>query len=139
MFIIPAPGRTVRYPGDPSRLLPDTGAEVPDGDIFWRRRLNQGDVVLAQEEGGMEDAPDVSGSEGEKETGTTSSGDEPESVENGVTSGSSPEKPEGENGVSDDGSSAEETEPDSAVVTLSATTGKTKKSGTNTKENKGDD
>ncbi|WP_074465094.1 DUF2635 domain-containing protein [Escherichia coli] len=36
-----------RYPGDPSRLLPDEGAEVPDRDLFWRRRLKQGDVVLA--------------------------------------------------------------------------------------------
>ncbi|MED8996124.1 DUF2635 domain-containing protein, partial [Escherichia coli] len=36
MFVKPATGRTVRYPGDPSRLLPESGAEVPDRDIFWR-------------------------------------------------------------------------------------------------------
>ncbi|EFJ5340433.1 DUF2635 domain-containing protein [Escherichia coli] len=47
MFVKPVPGRRVRYPGDPSRLLPDEGAEVPDRDLFWRRRLKQGDVVLA--------------------------------------------------------------------------------------------
>ncbi|EHM4464141.1 DUF2635 domain-containing protein [Escherichia coli] len=46
MFVKPVPGRRVRYPGDPSRLLPDEGAEVPDRDLFWRRRLKQGDVVL---------------------------------------------------------------------------------------------
>ncbi len=49
MFVKPATGRTVRYPGDPSRLLPESGAEVPDRDIFWRRRLKQGDVVIAEE------------------------------------------------------------------------------------------
>lgn len=48
MFVKPAPGRVVRYPGDPSRLLPDEGAEVPDRDFFWRRRLKQGDVVLTE-------------------------------------------------------------------------------------------
>lgn len=42
MFVKPVPGRRVRYPGDPSRLLPDEGAEVPDRDLFWRRRLKQG-------------------------------------------------------------------------------------------------
>ncbi|HFP4490120.1 TPA: DUF2635 domain-containing protein, partial [Escherichia coli] len=41
MFVKPVPGRRVRYPGDPSRLLPDEGAEVPDRDLFWRRRLKQ--------------------------------------------------------------------------------------------------
>ncbi|HAY0218984.1 TPA: DUF2635 domain-containing protein [Escherichia coli] len=48
MFVKPVPGRRVRYPGDPSRLLPDGGAEVPDRDLFWRRRLKQGDVVLVE-------------------------------------------------------------------------------------------
>ncbi|WP_218070402.1 DUF2635 domain-containing protein [Escherichia coli] len=49
MFVKPAPGRRVRYSGDPSRLLPDEGAEVPDRDLFWRRRLKQGDVVMVEE------------------------------------------------------------------------------------------
>lgn len=46
MFVKPAPGRIVRYPGDPARLLPESGVDVPERDIFWRRRLQQGDVVL---------------------------------------------------------------------------------------------
>lgn len=50
MFVKPAPGRVVRYPGDPSRLLPESGADVPERDIFWRRRLAQGDVVAVTTE-----------------------------------------------------------------------------------------
>lgn len=43
MFVKPAPGRVVRDPVK-GTFLPESGAEVPD-DIFWRRRLKDGDVV----------------------------------------------------------------------------------------------
>jgi len=41
--VIPAPGRLVRYPAD-GRVLPGTGGNVPD-DVYWRRRLADGDVT----------------------------------------------------------------------------------------------
>lgn len=43
MFVKPAPGRVVRDPVK-GTFLPESGAEVPD-DIFWRRRLKDGDVA----------------------------------------------------------------------------------------------
>jgi len=44
MFVKPAPGVKVRDPH--SRLhIPETGLEVPDTDIYWARRLADGDVV----------------------------------------------------------------------------------------------
>lgn len=46
MRIKPAPGLSVRNPAD-KQLLPPEGIEVPDGDIFWTKVLNDGDVVLA--------------------------------------------------------------------------------------------
>lgn len=48
MRIKPAPGLSVRDPVT-KQLLPADGIEVPDGDIFWTRCLNDGDVVLAGE------------------------------------------------------------------------------------------
>ncbi|UMR99567.1 DUF2635 domain-containing protein [Escherichia coli] len=66
MFVKPATGRTVRYPGDPSRLLPESGAEVPDRDVFWRRRLKQGDVVIVTEAAATVTASPVTGQEAEQ-------------------------------------------------------------------------
>ena len=74
MFVKPVPGRRVRYPGDPSRLLPDEGAEVPDRDLFWRRRLKQGDVVLADRTATAA-AVKVTATTGKTSTTTTAGGD----------------------------------------------------------------
>jgi hypothetical protein len=49
MRIKPAPGLSVRDPVT-KQLLPADGIEVPDGDIFWTRCLNDGDVVLVTPE-----------------------------------------------------------------------------------------
>ncbi|EFE7939898.1 DUF2635 domain-containing protein [Escherichia coli] len=45
MFVKPKDGLSVRCPVKGSPLPPD-GAEVP-ANIFWRRRLSDGDVVPA--------------------------------------------------------------------------------------------
>lgn len=52
MFVKPNNGLSVRCPvkGSP---LPENGADVPD-NIFWRRRLSDGDVVLVSQK---DDAP----------------------------------------------------------------------------------
>ncbi|MDI3221425.1 DUF2635 domain-containing protein [Klebsiella michiganensis] len=49
MFVKPKDGLSVRCPvrGKP---LPKEGGEVPD-NIFWRRRLKDGDVSLVLEKG----------------------------------------------------------------------------------------
>jgi hypothetical protein len=44
MKIIPAPGRMTRDPHTMA-LLPPEGREVKDGDVFWLRRLRDGDVI----------------------------------------------------------------------------------------------
>lgn len=44
MFIRPAPGLLVRDPVTKA-LLPEAGAEVSDSDLYWHRRLRDGDVV----------------------------------------------------------------------------------------------
>ncbi|SAK88446.1 hypothetical protein AWB77_04784 [Caballeronia fortuita] len=44
MIVKPAPGLKVRHPVT-KQLLPDEGIVVPDGDIFWTRVLNDGDLV----------------------------------------------------------------------------------------------
>ena len=44
MWIKPAPGLKVRNPLT-MKLLPDTGIEVPDGDLRWNRLIAHGDVV----------------------------------------------------------------------------------------------
>ncbi|NHN83665.1 DUF2635 domain-containing protein [Acetobacter musti] len=46
MFVKPADGRAVRWPGS-MRLLSSNGENVPD-NTFWRRRLKFGDVVKAE-------------------------------------------------------------------------------------------
>ena len=50
MFVKPKDGLSVRCPvkGIP---LPKEGAEVPD-NIFWRRRLSDGDVILSKKDEG---------------------------------------------------------------------------------------
>lgn len=47
MFVYPKPGIRVR---DPARkdLLPEKGREVADQDIYWLRRIADGDVVTKQ-------------------------------------------------------------------------------------------
>ncbi|WP_250489980.1 DUF2635 domain-containing protein [Caballeronia sp. INML2] len=62
MIVKPAPGLKVRHPVT-KQLLPDEGTEVPDGDIFWTRVLNDGDVVLA--DNAALPAPKQSGSDAE--------------------------------------------------------------------------
>ncbi|WP_250865665.1 DUF2635 domain-containing protein [Caballeronia sp. INSB1] len=62
MIVKPAPGLLVRHPVT-KQLLPDEGIEVPDGDIFWTRVLNDGDVVLA--DNAALPAPKQSGSDAE--------------------------------------------------------------------------
>lgn len=49
MFVRPAsPALKIPIPGAPfaARFLPPEGAEVPD-DEYWRRRVAEGDVVIA--------------------------------------------------------------------------------------------
>ncbi|HHN8366730.1 DUF2635 domain-containing protein [Morganella morganii] len=43
MFVKPVKGRSVRCPVK-GELLPESGQDVPN-NVFWRTRLNQGDVV----------------------------------------------------------------------------------------------
>jgi hypothetical protein len=50
MFVKPKPGVQVRRPDPPYAPLPAEGAEVGD-DIFWHRRLADGDVELVQPAG----------------------------------------------------------------------------------------
>lgn len=45
MFVKPAPGRSVRWPGT-LRLLDAAGANVPD-TAFWLRAVSRGDVLVA--------------------------------------------------------------------------------------------
>jgi len=44
MYVIPTKGFTVRDPVT-KRALPPEGADVPD-NIFWQRRLRDGDVTI---------------------------------------------------------------------------------------------
>ena len=46
MKVLPVEGRAVRDPNS-LQLLPDEGREVPDGDLFWTRRILDGDVTVA--------------------------------------------------------------------------------------------
>jgi len=46
MKVIPAPGRAVRDPRS-KMLLPEEGRDVPDHDVYWLRRLRDGDVIIA--------------------------------------------------------------------------------------------
>jgi len=45
MRIYPSPGLLVRDPVKRD-FLPEAGREVPDGDIYWSRRLNCNDATL---------------------------------------------------------------------------------------------
>jgi hypothetical protein len=45
MIVKPAPGLKVRHPVT-QQFLPPEGIEVPDGDIFWTRAANDGDVAI---------------------------------------------------------------------------------------------
>lgn len=47
MFVKPRPGYKIRDPFKKD-LLPETGREVPDGNLVWNRLLNDGDIVLAE-------------------------------------------------------------------------------------------
>ncbi|MDR5757021.1 MULTISPECIES: DUF2635 domain-containing protein [Caballeronia] len=62
MIVKPAPGLVVRHPVTKQQLPPE-GIEVPDGDIFWTRVLNDGDVVRA--DNAASPAPKQSGSAAE--------------------------------------------------------------------------
>jgi hypothetical protein len=44
IFLTPAPGRVVRFPPT-MRILSAAGLNVPDDDLFWARRLRDGDVI----------------------------------------------------------------------------------------------
>lgn len=46
MYVLPAPGLTIRDP-DLRDFLPAVGREVPDTD-YWHRRVSDGDVVAAE-------------------------------------------------------------------------------------------
>ncbi|WP_321865722.1 DUF2635 domain-containing protein [Paraburkholderia tropica] len=48
MIVKPAPGLKVRHPVT-KQFLPPEGIKVPDGDIFWTRAENVGDVVIERE------------------------------------------------------------------------------------------
>jgi hypothetical protein len=53
MWVKPAEGMKVRRPpfsGRVGTLLPDEGAEVPDHDHYWHRRVQFGDVVVVPPE-----------------------------------------------------------------------------------------
>lgn len=53
--VIPAPGRLVRYPAD-GRAMPATGGTVPD-DVYWRRRIQDKDVLAAPDTAASAAAP----------------------------------------------------------------------------------
>ncbi len=42
-----APGLVIRDPIT-KQLVPPEGIDVPDGDLFWHRRLRDGDVLIVQ-------------------------------------------------------------------------------------------
>jgi hypothetical protein len=58
MRVKPAPGLSVRDPVT-KQLLPADGIDVPDGDIFWTRCLNDKDVVLGSAEDSASAAPNT--------------------------------------------------------------------------------
>lgn len=47
MFVKPAPGLKIRDP-ELKDLIPDEGRKVSDDDLYWHRRLRDGDVVLVE-------------------------------------------------------------------------------------------
>jgi len=45
MKVKPAvPGSVVRFPRDRNRVLKDEGEDVPDGDLYWHRRIRDGSI-----------------------------------------------------------------------------------------------
>lgn len=50
LYVRPAEGRLVRMPDRPYPYLPVEPQNVPD-TTYWRRRLADGDIVLAEPEG----------------------------------------------------------------------------------------
>lgn len=56
MKIIPVAGREIRDP-ESLQLLPAEGREVPDGDLFWTRRILDGDVTVEGAEPQQQDKP----------------------------------------------------------------------------------
>lgn len=54
IFVVPADGLIVRYPEQPSRILPENGAEVPETS-YWLRRIADGDVLVVN----LNNEPDV--------------------------------------------------------------------------------
>lgn len=47
MLVVPVAGRSVRDPVTLA-LLPPEGREVSDNDVFWKRRIRDGDVTVEQ-------------------------------------------------------------------------------------------
>lgn len=47
MFVKPAPGLKIRDP-ELKDLIPDDGREVSADNLYWHRRLRDGDVVLVE-------------------------------------------------------------------------------------------
>ncbi|MCB2200879.1 DUF2635 domain-containing protein [bacterium] len=46
-FLVPAEGALVRYPNNPQMVLAEAGANVVL-DSYWRRRINDGSVVVGK-------------------------------------------------------------------------------------------
>ncbi|VVE12898.1 hypothetical protein PCA20602_02729 [Pandoraea capi] len=44
MFIKPAPGIKLRDP-ETKQFIPESGLEVGDFDLYWIRRINDGDAI----------------------------------------------------------------------------------------------
>ncbi|CAG9256244.1 DUF2635 domain-containing protein [Paraburkholderia caribensis] len=53
MFVKPAAGMKIRDP-DMKDFLPDEGRDVPDDHLYWVKRLNDKDVVLAEQPSPLE-------------------------------------------------------------------------------------
>lgn len=49
MKIKPSPGVVIRDPVTKLLLPADVETEVPDNDLFWQRRINDGDVIVRAE------------------------------------------------------------------------------------------
>lgn len=45
MFVYPKPGLLIRDP-EKRDLIPETGREVGNGDLYWLRRVADGDVTI---------------------------------------------------------------------------------------------
>ncbi|EON14817.1 DUF2635 domain-containing protein [Pandoraea sp. SD6-2] len=49
MFIKPAPGIKLRDP-ETKQFVPESGQEVGEFDLYWVRRINDGDAIRVSEE-----------------------------------------------------------------------------------------